>query len=76
MAEARAILARDPANVPARGLLEDAEVELLVANKIRDAQAALKKGDRATALDAVKAALAAKPSDSRLLALWKEATQE
>ena len=76
MAEARAILARDPANVRARGLLEDAEVELLVANKIRDAQAALKKGDRATALDAVKAALAAKPSDSRLLALWKEAIQE
>ena len=76
MAEAKAVLARDPGNARAKGLVEDAEVEMLVLNRIREAQAALKRGDKEAALETLRPALAAKPSDSRLLGLWKEATKE
>ncbi len=76
MAEAKAVLKREPGNVRAKTLVEDAEVELVADSKIREAQAALKRGDKDAALDAIKAGLAVKPSDSRLLGLWKEATRE
>ncbi len=76
MAEAKAVLRREPRNARAKGLVEDAEVELVVENRIKEASAALKKGDKDAALDAVKAGLAVKPSDARLLNLWREATRE
>jgi tetratricopeptide (TPR) repeat protein len=76
MAEAKAVLARDPGNDRAKGLVEDAEVELLVLAKLREARAALERGDREAALAAVKTALAAQPSDGRLIALWRQLTSE
>jgi uncharacterized protein HemY len=69
-------LKREPRNSRAKMLAEDAEVELVADARIREAQAALKRGDKDAALESIKAGLAVKPSDSRLLDLWKEATRE
>jgi sugar-specific transcriptional regulator TrmB len=76
MQEAKAVLKREPSNKRAKGMVEDAEVEIVVETKIREARAELKKGDKDAALQAVKSGLIVKPSDSRLLELWKEATKE
>jgi serine/threonine-protein kinase len=76
LSEAKAVLKREPRNSRAKMLAEDAEVELVADARIREAQAALKRGDKDAALESIKAGLAVKPSDSRLLDLWKEATRE
>jgi general secretion pathway protein D len=73
--EARAVLAREPGNLEAKTLLEDAEVAIVVETRLKSAQAALKRGDRDTALAEVRAGLAANPSDARLMALFRELTQ-
>jgi predicted Ser/Thr protein kinase len=72
MAEARAVLAREPENQEARQLVEDVEVELLVERKLKEARDALASGNRELALQCVQAGLAAKPTDSRLTALRRE----
>ena len=76
LAEARAVLRREPGNTRAKTLVEDAEAALVVETRIKNAREALRKGDKETALEEVKAGLAVAPSDARLLALWKEATRE
>jgi serine/threonine-protein kinase len=76
LAEARAVLRREPGNLRAKTLVEDAEVELAVETRIREARAALQKGDKDAAIEAIRAGLILKPSDARLLALWKDVTKE
>jgi len=75
LAEARAVLARNPGNAEARTLVEDAEAAVVVEDRIKKAREALKKGDREKALQEVRAGLVVAPSDARLLALFKEATR-
>jgi predicted Ser/Thr protein kinase len=75
-AEARAILEREPGNTAARQLLEDAEVEVVVEKRLKEARQFLEVGDRAEALERVKLGLAAKKTDARLMALWRELTEQ
>jgi hypothetical protein len=74
LAEARAVLAREPENPEARQLVDDAELELLVERTLKEARAALAAGDRDRALQSVERGLAAKPTDARLVALRRELT--
>jgi len=76
LAAAKAVLLRQPGNVQAQQLAEDAEVELMVDRQLKEARAAAAAGDRALALDKLKTALAAKPNDSRLIALQRELTRD
>jgi tetratricopeptide (TPR) repeat protein len=75
LAEARAILARDPNNPDARALAGDAEAALLIEDCVKRAKAALKTGDRDLALEEIRKGLLVNPSEGRLLALHREATQ-
>jgi eukaryotic-like serine/threonine-protein kinase len=75
LAEARAILARDPNNADARALAGDAEAALLIEDCVKRAKAALKTGDRDLALEEIRKGLLVNPSEGRLLALHREATQ-
>jgi serine/threonine-protein kinase len=75
LAEARAVLRRNPGNAEARMLVEDAEAAVVVEERIKKAREALRRGDRERALQEARAGLAVAPSDARLLALFKEATR-
>jgi hypothetical protein len=75
MAEAKAVLARDPNNADAKALAGDAEAAIVVEECVKRARAALKAGDREAALREAKKGLAVNPSEARLLGLFREATQ-
>jgi serine/threonine protein kinase len=75
LAEAKAVLQREPGNQAAKELAQDAEASILVEEAIKKARAALKAGDRDGALVEIRRGLAVNPSEARLLALFKEATQ-
>jgi serine/threonine protein kinase len=75
LAEARALLARDPENAEAKALAGDAEAALVVEGCVKKARAALDAGDRETALAEARKGLAVNPSEARLLGLFREATQ-
>ncbi len=75
LAEAKAVLTREPGNEAAKELAQDAEASILVEEAIKKAQAALKAGDREGALAEIRRGLAVSPSEGRLLALFREATQ-
>jgi tetratricopeptide (TPR) repeat protein len=75
LAEARAILSRDPNNADARALAGDAEAAILIEDSVKRAKAALKAGDRDLAMEAIRKGLAVNPNEGRLLALHREATQ-
>ncbi len=75
LAEAKAVLARDPNHVEAKALAGDAEAAIVIEDCVRRARAALKAGDRETALAEAKKGLAVNPSEARLLGLFREATQ-
>jgi hypothetical protein len=75
LAEGRAVLERDPGNRDARALVEDAEAALAVENALQKARAAMRKGDHETALVHVRTGLAVTPTDSRLIALFRELTR-
>jgi len=75
LAEARAVLARDPNNADARALAGDAEAAILIEECVKKAKAALLLGDRERALLEIKKGLAVNRSEGRLLALHREATQ-
>jgi eukaryotic-like serine/threonine-protein kinase len=75
LAEAKAVLARDPENADAKALAGDAEAALVIESCVRKARAALDAGDRETALEEAKKGLAVNPSEARLLGLFREATQ-
>jgi eukaryotic-like serine/threonine-protein kinase len=75
LAEAKAVLRREPGNREAKSLVEDIEADMAVAARLKQAQEAMRRGDREEALAQVRAGLAVKNNDGRLLALFKELTQ-
>jgi serine/threonine-protein kinase len=75
LAEARAVLKREPRNAEAQTIAEEAEAALIVEEALKKAREALKKGDKDAAVEELKKGLAVNGSDARLLALWREATQ-
>ena len=75
LAEARAVMRREPGNADAQQIAEEAEAALLVETCIKKAKAALARGDKDAALDELKRGLAVNSNEARLLALWREATQ-
>jgi len=75
LAEARAVLRRDPGNAEARMIAEEAEAATVVETRLRNARAALSRGDPEAALAEVRAGLAVSPNDARLLALFRELTR-
>jgi len=75
LAEAKGILARDPGNATAREIAQEAEASLAVEQVLRRAREALARGDKDEAMDELKKGLSIRPSDSRLLNLWRQATQ-
>ena len=75
MAAAETALKIAPANREAKSLVEDIEADMAVAARLKQAQEAMRRGDREEALAQVRAGLAVKNNDGRLLALFKELTQ-
>ena len=75
LAEAKAVLRGEPDNREAKALVEDIEADIAVASRLKQAQDAMRRGDREEALAQVRAGLAVKGNDGRLLALFKELTQ-
>jgi serine/threonine-protein kinase len=75
LAEARAVLLRDPDNADAKALAGDAEAALVIEECVKKAKAALEAGDREAALAEARRGLAVNPSDKRLLDLFREATR-
>jgi eukaryotic-like serine/threonine-protein kinase len=75
LAEARAVLAREPRNEDAQQIAEEAEASLLIESVLKSAGAAMARGDRETAKAELRRGLAVNGNDARLLALWREATQ-
>ena len=75
LAEARAVLARDPRNDDAQQIAEEAEASLLIETVLKNARQALARGDREAAQVELRRGLAVNNNEARLLALWREATQ-
>jgi serine/threonine-protein kinase len=75
LAEAKAVLLREPDNAAAKELAQDAEAAILIEDVVKKARAALKAGDRETALAEIRRGLAVNPNEGRLMALFREATQ-
>jgi serine/threonine-protein kinase len=75
LAEARAVLRREPGNAQAKALVEDIEVDMVVEQRLKQAREALRRGDREAALAQVRAGLAVKSTDARLMSLFRELTR-
>ncbi len=75
LAEARAVLARDPRNDDAQQIAEEAEASLLIETVLKNARQALSRGDHEAAQVELRRGLAVNNNEARLLALWREATQ-
>jgi eukaryotic-like serine/threonine-protein kinase len=75
LAEAQAVLRAEPGNREAKSLVEDIEADIAVSSRLKQAQDAMRRGDREEALAQVRAGLAVKSNDGRLLGLFKELTQ-
>jgi serine/threonine protein kinase len=75
LAEARAVLKREPGNAEARTIAEEAEAGLVIEEAVQRAREALKKGNKEEAMEALKRGLAVNGNEARLIALWREATQ-
>jgi eukaryotic-like serine/threonine-protein kinase len=75
LAEARGVLRREPGNAEARSLVEDIEVDLVVEERLKQAREAMRRGDQEAALAQVRAGLAVRSTDARLLALFRQLTQ-
>jgi len=73
---ALAALRLEPTSAEARTLLEDAEGALAVEQHLKQANAALARGDREAALREVRAGLAIAPADGRLTALERQLSAE
>jgi serine/threonine-protein kinase len=72
LAEARAVLRQEPGNEEAQYLVDDIVLDLAVEKHLKDARAALARGDRAAARREAEEGLALKPNESRLTALVRE----
>jgi tetratricopeptide (TPR) repeat protein len=75
LAEAKAVLDRDPRNPEAKALAGEAEAAMVIEDCVRKARAALDAGDRDKALAEARKGLSVNPRDKRLLDLFREATQ-
>jgi hypothetical protein len=75
LAEARSVLRREPGNAQAKALVEDIEIDMVVEQRLKQAREALRRGDRETALAQVRAGLAVKSTDARLMSLFRELTR-
>jgi serine/threonine-protein kinase len=75
LAEARAVLDKEPGNAEAKDLASDAEASMVIEECVKKARAALKAGDKDVALAEARKGLAVNASEGRLLALFREATQ-
>ncbi len=75
LAEARAVLQREPRNVDAQQVAEEAEASLLIETCLKNAREALARGDKDAAMEELKRGLAVNSNEARLMALWREATQ-
>jgi hypothetical protein len=75
LAEARAVLEKEPMNAEAKALAGDAEAAIVIEDCVKKARAALKAGDKDGALLEIKRGLAVNASEGRLLGLFREATQ-
>jgi serine/threonine-protein kinase len=73
--EARAVLRREPNNAEAQEVVEDAQAGMVVDDAIQKARAALKRGDKAAAVEALKKGLAVNDNEARLKTLWRQATE-
>ena len=72
LVDARYVLQRAPGNAEARTLVEDTEAAIAVEGALKRARELIKKGDDDGAMTQVRAGLAVSPTDSRLLALFRE----
>jgi hypothetical protein len=72
LAEARVVLRQEPGNEEAQYLVDDIVLDLSVEKHLKDARAALARGDRGAARREVDEGLALKPNESRLSALARE----
>jgi Flp pilus assembly protein TadD len=75
LAEARAVLRERPTHAEAKGLAQAAEAEVVLEECIANATAALEAGDRERALAEVRRGFAIRPNDTRLVDLFRRATQ-
>jgi Protein kinase domain len=75
LAEARAVLRRDPGNSEAQTIAEEAEAALTIEDCLAKARKALQDGDKTTAQEILRRGLAINSNEARLMALWREATQ-
>ena len=75
LAEARAVLGRDPGNSEAQTIAEEAEAALTIEDCLAKARKALQDGDKATAQEILRRGLSINSNEARLMALWREATQ-
>jgi serine/threonine-protein kinase len=75
LTEAKAVLERDPRSAQAKALVGRSEAAIVIEDCIQKARAALDAGDTETALAEAKRGLAVNPAESRLLDLFREATQ-
>jgi serine/threonine protein kinase len=75
IAEARAVLRREPENAEAQEIVEDAQAGLVVDDAIQKARAALKRGDKDAAREALKKGLAVNDNEARLKDLWRQAAE-
>lgn len=73
--EARSVLRTNPLNAEARDLAARAEAAVLIEESLKQARIALNEGRKDDALEQVRRGLTANPSEPRLLALFREATQ-
>ena len=72
LTEARAVLRDHPENAEAKDLVEDIELDLEVEKHLKNARAALARGDRETAQREAEEGLRIKPNESRLTALLRD----
>jgi Protein kinase domain len=75
LAEARAVLRRDPGNSEAQAIAEEAEAALTIEDCLAKARKALQDGDKTTAQEILRRGLSINSNEARLMALWREATQ-
>ena len=75
IAEARAVLRREPENAEAQEIVEDARAGLVVDDAIQKARAALKRGDKDAAREALKKGLAVNDNEARLKDLWRQVAE-
>lgn len=72
---ARSVRQEDPTNEEATVIAQEAEAAIVIEDCIEKARAALASGDKDRAIEEIKRGFAINPGDSRLTALWREATQ-